>query len=287
MKKFWMMISLSAGLVNAAPALEVLIDEPNVPTENEVITENTAQEKTETQAPQLQEEIETPAEQVTSENDDLSTVDVVKLETLIGEGFDVNKRDENGITPLVYVLKNNADLTVAQKLIDAGADVNAPCLDGTTPLLAAVSVAQDMDNDYRQILDQTHSGNAETYQDRFDQAAQIQMQRAQKMLQLLIVAGADVNQETPHGTPLMAAAANARNTMLIEMLLQSGAHVNQTDQKGRTALFYAHAFGNDDIETQLIRAGASTDIRDRSGQVYMDAQKADFLPREAENESED
>ena len=287
MKKFWMMISLSAGLVNAAQALEVLIDEPNVPTENEVITENTAQEKTETQAPQSQEEIETPAEQVTPENDDLGAVDVVKLETLIGEGFDVNKRDENGITPLVYVLKNNADLTVAQKLIDAGADVNAPCLDGTTPLLAAVSVAQDMDNDYRQILDQTHSGNAETYQDRFDQAAQIQMQRAQKMLQLLIVAGADVNQETPRGTPLMAAAANARNTMLIEMLLQSGAHVNQTDQKGRTALFYAHAFGNDDIETQLIRAGASTDIRDRSGQVYMDAQKADFLPREAENESED
>ena len=103
------------------------------------------------------------------------------------------------------------------------------------------------------------------------------------MLQLLIVAGADVNQETPRGTPLMAAAVNARNKLLIEMLLQSGAHVDQADQKGRTALFYAHAFGNEDIETQLIAAGASTDIRDRSGLIYMDAQKVDFLPRETED----
>jgi ankyrin repeat protein len=283
MKKLWLMVSLIAGFVNAAQALEVLIDEPNVPTENEVITEDMAPEKTEKQAPQLQAENETSAEQIAPENDDLSAADVVKLEALINEGFDVNERDENGITPLVYVLRNNADLTVAQKLIDAGADVNAPCLDGTTPLLTAVSVAQDMDNDYQQILDQTHSSKTETYQGRFNQAAEIQMQRAQKMLQLLIVAGADVNQETPRGTPLMAAAANARNTMLIEMLLQSGAHVNQTDQRGRTALFYAHAFGNEDIETQLIRAGASTDIRDRSGLIYMDAQKADFLPREAED----
>ena len=283
MKKFWLTIGLSVSLMGAAQALEILIDEPNVPAEDEAITENAPQKEPGEQASQPQNEVETQAEQSAQEDDDLSTVDVVKLETLIGEGFDVNERDENGLTPLVYVLKNNADLTVAQKLIDAGADVNAPCLDGTTPLLVAVSVAQDMDNDYQQILDQTHSTKTETYQDRFNQAAEIQMQRAQKMLQLLIVAGADVNQETPRGTPLMAAAVNARNKLLIEMLLQSGAHVDQADQKGRTALFYAHAFGNEDIETQLIAAGASTDIRDRSGLIYMDAQKVDFLPRETED----
>jgi ankyrin repeat protein len=283
MKKFWLTIGLSVSLMGAAQALEVLIDEPNVPAEDEVITENAPQEEPGEQASQPQNEVETQEEQIAQEDDDLSTVDIAKLETLIREGFDVNERDENGLTPLVYVLKNNADLTVAQKLIDAGADVNAPCLDGTTPLLVAVSVAQDMDNDYQQILDQTHSTKTETYQDRFNQAAEIQMQRAQKMLQLLIVAGADVNQETPRGTPLMAAAVNARNKLLIEMLLQSGAHVDQADQKGRTALFYAHAFGNEDIETQLIAAGASTDIRDRSGLIYMDAQKVDFLPRETED----
>jgi ankyrin repeat protein len=279
--KYLGLILCICGFAATTQALEVLIDEPSAVVEalDETSAETEADVSENTDATEPAEE-SSPALNDDKTDNILEAADIAAIDELIQSGFDVNSRDENGLTPLVYVLKNNADLTVAQKLIDAGADVNAPCLDGTTPLLVAVSTAQDMDNDYQQILVQTHSTETETYQDRFNKAAEVQMQRAQAMLQLLINAGADVNQETPRGTPLMAAAANARNTALIDILLQNDTRINQTDQRGRTALFYAHAFGNEDIETQLIKAGALTDIRDRSGQIYMDAQKNDFLPRD-------
>ena len=87
---------------------------------------------------------------------------------------------------------------------------------------------------------------------------------------MLIENGADVNQETPFGTPLMNAATDVWNIPLIERLLQAGAAVNQQDQSGRTALFYARLFDCADIETMLIKTGAHTDIIDRYGRTYMD-----------------
>lgn len=279
--KYLVLILCICGFAATTQALEVLIDEPSTAVEASAETEEATPETVETTEP-----TEEPAPNLNEEESDnvLDTADVATIDELIQSGFNVNSRDENGFTPLVYVLQNNQDLAVAQRMIDAGADINAPCLNGITPLLVAVSVADELDADYQQILAQTGVGETPEQKENFEKVVAQQMQRALEMLKMLIAAGADFNQETPRGTPLMVAATNSKNTRLIAELLQAGANINQTDRKGRTALFYAHAFGLEETETQLIRAGALVDIKDRTGNSYMDAVKEDFLPHEEQNE---
>ncbi len=279
--KYLGLILCICSFAATAQALEVLIDEPSATVETSIETEEDVLETAETTEP-----AEKPVSVIDENESDniLEAADVAAIDELIQSGFNVNSRDENGFTPLVYVLQNNQDLAVAQRMIDVGADINAPCLNGITPLLVAVSVAGELDADYRQILAQTGVEETPEQKENFERVSAQQMQRALEMLKMLIAAGADFNQETPRGTPLMVAATNSKNTRLIAELLQAGANINQTDQKGRTALFYAHAFGLEETETQLIRAGALVDIKDRTGNLYMDAVKEDFLPHEEQIE---
>ena len=275
--KYLGLILCICGFAAPTHALEVLIDEPSTIAEAPTETEEEVLESVETTEP-AEESAPTLVEDET--DNILDTVDAEKMEQLIQNGLNINERDENGQTPLVYVLQNNPDLAVAQVLIDAGADINAPCLNGITPLLVAVSIANNLDEDYRKVVEQTHIEETEDRKATFEHISAQQMQHALEMLQMLIKDGADLNQETPQGTPLMVAATNNKNSQLIDVLLQSGARLNQTDQKGRTALFYAHAFNLEEIETQLIKAGALIDIVDRTGHSYMDARKDDFLSQE-------
>lgn len=103
------------------------------------------------------------------------------------------------------------------------------------------------------------------------------LKRSQDLLQLLIDNGANVNQETPRGTPLMSASTSDLNLPLVELLLKADAEVNQKDRNGRTALFYAAAFGCDNIATLLLKAGANIQIVDNEGHSYMETEKQDII----------
>ena len=102
------------------------------------------------------------------------------------------------------------------------------------------------------------------------------MARSQKLLQLLIDSGADVNQEPPRGTPLMSAATSELNLPIAETIIKAGAKVNQPDRFGRTALFYAAAFGCDSMTTFLLKAGADINVLDIDGKSYMDVSAEDI-----------
>ena len=195
------------------------------------------------------------------------------VKAFAAQGVDVNYRDNDGNT-LLYtaLLKNN--LEAAKILIDAGADVNAPSAEnGITPLIIATSKANKLQKDAEKIMARQQGSAVEA---KLKKHIASQMTTARKMLQMLIDKGADVNQETPYGTPLMNAATNPWNIELIDILLKSEAQVNLRDRNGRTALFYGEIFGGNKIASKLLAAGADVDIKDVNGKTYMEATKEDF-----------
>lgn len=195
---------------------------------------------------------------------------------LITKGLDVNSRDENGDTMLYYVLTHNKDLLMAKKLIEAGADVNAPSANGMTPIMVATSKANELQLQKMMFNSMDFEEQKEIVEAKINEEIEYEMNRAIAMLQMLIEQGADINQETPLGTPLMSASTSDWNTDMVEILLQKGAKVNQQDKNGRTALFYAQVFDSQQILSLLLKAGADIALKDNNGKTYLEAQSVDF-----------
>ena len=207
----------------------------------------------------------------------LDSGDTAALQKLIDAGLDVNSRDAQGNTMLFYLLTHYADLDMAKTLIQAGADVNEPSVNGMTPLLVAPAVAAELQQSQTQSAAEENSIKKEIQQANLAEQQNFLQKRSQDLLQLLIDNGADVNQETPRGTPLMSAATSDLNAALVEMLLKADAKINLQDRNGRTALFYAAAFGSDNISTILLKAGADIRILDHDGKSYMEVEKQDII----------
>lgn len=199
------------------------------------------------------------------------------MDSFIEQGADINARDENGNTPLYTALIGN-HMEMAKKLIDAGADVNAPSSEnGKTPLIIATSRANQIKKEVEKIMADIPDNEKDSAFELYLQKQVIrQMYIARKMLQMLIDNGADVNQETPFGTPLMNASTNSGNIDIIDVLLKAGARVNERDRNGRTALFYGELFGGNKISTKLLSAGADVDVKDAYGKTYLEVTKEDF-----------
>ncbi len=222
------------------------------------------------------------AETVSEDIDDaivqkiLDSGDTAALQKLIDAGLDVNSRDADGNTILFYMLTHYSSLDMAKTLMNAGADVNLPSANGLTPLLVATALASELQQSQQPVAAENNL-NAEIQQANFNEQQKFLLKRSQELLQLLIENGADVNQETPRGTPLMSAATSDLNAPLVETLLKADANVNQQDRFGRTALFYAAAFGCDTISTMLLKAGADIRIKDNDGHGYMELEKQDII----------
>ena len=202
----------------------------------------------------------------------LSSQDEKSFDNLIKQGLDVNSRDEEGNTMLYYVLTHNKDLLMAKKLIEAGADVNAPSANGMTPLVIATSKANELQLQKMMINTMDFEEQKEIVEAKVNEEIEYEMNRAIAMLQMLIEQGADINQETPLGTPLMSASTSDWNKDMVEILLEKGAKVNQQDKNGRTALFYAQVFDCQQISQMLLAGGADIAIKDNNGKTYLEVE---------------
>ena len=136
--------------------------------------------------------------------------DLVKTGTLeevnnaIKAGADINARDKDGKTPLMYAAWNNQNPEVIKVLLEAGADVNARDKNGWTPLMYAA---------WNENPD---------------------------VIKVLLEAGADVNARDKDGrTPLMWAAGSNQNPEVIKILLDAGADGKAKSNEGKTAFDYA------------------------------------------------
>jgi len=149
-------------------------------------------------------------------------------------GWDVDKRDGKGRTPL-HVASFNGQVAAAQQLLISDADPSLTDKQG----FDALTIAAGRDD--------------------------------LEMLRVLLSAGADADAVTgPTGGSALIVAARAGHERIVRHLLMAGARVDHTDRDGRTALTEAVISGQDTprhvatIET-LIKAGARIDIADGSG----------------------
>lgn len=134
-------------------------------------------------------------------------------------GVDVNKRDESGNTPLIYVcMKSARDL--AKLLLDNGADVNQGNQKNRMPIHFA-----------------GESGNFQ-------------------IISMLIDAGADVNCTDNDGvTPLMLLARNGKTDAALQLLKNPDIDISIRDNEGRKAIDYATSAGLRELVKALSLAG--------------------------------
>jgi ankyrin repeat protein len=202
------------------------------------------------------------------------------LRTLVQQGADVNAREGDGATALLWAAYKD-DVESAELLIRAGADVNAANDLGATPLWAAARNANPAmarllldaraHTDIPLLLGETplvtaaRSGSAE-------------------IAEMLLAAGAEVNARGARGqTPLMFAASQ-RHPAVVRVLLAHGADVHARSHVwsqvlaqpphshvetmkeflmgGNTALMFAVHAG--DLESTRLLVAAGSDVNAKS-----------------------
>ena len=153
-----------------------------------------------------------------------SDATVSQVRECLDLGADVNARDKEGWTPLIWAAKNNSNSEVISLLLGAGAEVNAKSKYGWTPLMWAALVDEHPE-----------------------------------VVSVLLKAGAEVNAKGRDGvTPLMYAAQYNENPEVISVLLKAGADANASDIQGYIALGYARWGSNLDGTQALKELEAAT-----------------------------
>lgn len=143
-----------------------------------------------------------------------------KIRFLLDKGANPNFKNERGATPLNAACDKNA-LAAVQLLIDGGADVNTRTNRGSTPLTCAAS------------------GKGCTL---VSAAALNSVYDFTNVAEILLDNGADVNIQNP-----LLIAARVGNLKMVQLLMLKGADVSATDSTGKNALQIAQQQGHTNI----------------------------------------
>jgi ankyrin repeat protein len=157
--------------------------------------------------------------------------DVSEARRLLEQGTNVNAREEEGETPLMYAAVEDRT-EVAKLLLDRGADIDAVSLNDETALIRAVGMSR-----YETVT-------------------------------FLLNRGADIEKGAGgKGTPLIRAAGNG-DVRMIKLLLDRRAKINAVDNEGYTALVAAVSRrASPDAVELLISSGAKVDVKNKRGET--------------------
>lgn len=187
----------------------------------------------------------TPLHQAVSERN------LEQVESLLGEGADIDAQIENGMTPL-YLAASKGYLEIAKVLVDNGADVNLTNKYGWTPMHTATF------NNYLTVMDALFDGGADidVQNDNGATPLLIATQNYHKTaIFILLLKGANTNLADRAGAPLHYAIRNGE-LGTVEDLIRHGADVNLEGSEGRTPLMLAESLNRFYIAETLKRAGA-------------------------------
>lgn len=183
--------------------------------------------------------------------------DVPRIQELLAAGVPLERRDNNGATPLLVATHANA-VEAASALIAAGADVNAKDNLQDSPYLYAGA------RGHLQILKLTLAHGADLKSlNRYGGTALIPAAERGHVetVRRLIEAGVDVDhvnrlQWTALLEAILLGKGGPEHEKIVELLIQGGADVNLPDGQGITPLQHAQAAGYDRISQRLEAAGA-------------------------------
>lgn len=217
---------------------------------------------------------------------------------LLALGADVNLRNGNGRTPLMY-LSENTTPEILRDLLSFGAKLNAREDGGTNAFMIAAAsspgrVLRDMMEAGAQVNARDSSGETCLFA-----AARTNSPEAIVLLleagvdpevtnvdgetalmsmatygtfenfQTLINRGANRDVVNADGATLLMLAAMNNNPRLAKLLVARGAEVNAKDRRGNTALTLAAQDGQLETVELLIAAGANPNLQDESGHTAL------------------
>jgi serine/threonine protein kinase/ankyrin repeat protein len=208
----------------------------------------------------------------------VSQGDASLVQQLLSSGVDVNFIGENQETPLHVALKN-AQYEIAQLLVEEGADVNAKNSDGMTPLLFVAREPASAEN--LRFAQELLRGKVRTSDwDLHHRTALMIAAESGNVAVLQAIIGSDATsnsigpllavQDDEMRTALMYAVRGESLEALNYLLsLHEGKRfdvgLSLQDKQGRTALFYAAGLEEGSFTEALLKAGLDPLIKDRTG----------------------
>lgn len=173
------------------------------------------------------------------------------VQMLIANGADVNLRDKDGWSALMYAVRYQNSLSIVQALIQAGAHIRIRNKYNATPLLIAADYSQNPDI-IALLLEGRSIAEDEVYK-AFIMTITSTVGSdhiKQTKVQLFLERGISVNRIWKGRTPLMYAAEYCDSTAVLNLLLEAGANTATRDADGNTAFDYAkqnRRLNHDDI----------------------------------------
>lgn len=234
--------------------------------------------------------------QIAIENNQYETV-----KSLINNGADINAREPNGITPLIYAIQQK-DIKMIELLLKHGADPNVSV--DTYGLTALYHITRGTDTDYMEIAQTLANYGADvnirdnnfktpifyTFHEDYTNflirnGANINAQgkykkgvlhfktHSQDVLEALIISGANTNiKDRSRKTPLHYQS----HPNIVKLLINNGANVNAKDDLGRTPLF---SLQNIQKPQLLIANGADVTVVDNYGNTPLHFATDEFIAK--------
>lgn len=201
----------------------------------------------------------------------LDVLDAMKL--LVERGADINPIDNEGRTPLHYIVRNVCG-DVITFLLEHGVDINIKDHEGKTPIYYAIEYGRE--DVCKLLLD---SGAIVNYGDGIFGQHPIHLASSlysPYIVKLLVDHGVYINYKDEDGqTPLHLAVMYGGDVLdILKVLLKGGADINSKNKKGQTPLKLAESMGfyytsfeieNQEYQRQFLLSGI--DIRKRLNDV--------------------
>jgi ankyrin repeat protein len=210
----------------------------------------------------------------------LSSGDAARIKALAESGFDFQQKLDGGQTYLMRACQFSHSADIVRYLLAAKIDVNARDSEGKTALMYAAqnTYGKDQIAIVKILIENKADVNVteRTYGKSalFDATANGNIE----VVKMLIAAKANVRAKDLSGEPILTAAvgyahrSNTDDLPIIKLLVASGARINDQDSQGITPLMKAAEIGKHgepEIVRFFIKNGAKVNARNRYGQTVL------------------
>jgi ankyrin repeat protein len=184
---------------------------------------------------------------------------VTSMSALLERLHDINSKDKDGQTPLLWATENGHE-AVVRLLLDKGADVESKDKYGQTPLSRAAMNGREAV--VRLLLDK--GADVESKDDVYGQTPLLWAAENghEAVVRLLLDRGADVESKDKYRQTPLFCAAEYGHEAVVRLLLDKGADVeSKDDEYGQTPLFWAAEYGHEAVVRLLLDRGADVESK--------------------------